>query len=166
MDADELRSSLARLASDLTLAGEPIALDAVVSRHLHVLQTARSAKLRWASIAKILATAGARRLDGGPISADQLRASYSRAVRQRCWSTRPDRDASERMPSGEERSALALPRGDTIVRRRDRKPDLDQAEAAESLLQRHVSPSQRPPVPDFTDAELALARARLKPEKR
>ena len=166
MDADELRSSLARLASDLTLAGEPIALDAVVSRHLNVLQTARSAKLRWASIAKILATAGARRLDGGPISADQLRASYSRAVRQLCWSTRPDRDASERTPPGEKRSASALPRDNSILRRREQKSDLGKAEAAESILQRHVEPSKRPPVPDFTDAELALARARLKPDKR
>lgn len=166
MDADELRSSLARLACDLTLAGEPIALDAVVSRHLNVLQTARSAKLRWASIAKLLATAGARRLDGGPISADQLRASFSRAVRQRCWSTRSDRAASERTPPDEERSASALPRGNSILRRREQKPDLGKAEAAESLLQRHVAPSEQLPVPDFTDAELASARARLKPEKR
>ncbi len=82
MDPTFLRSGLEQIAADLTVAGEPVAFDVVVERHLPLFLQARAAGLRVPSIAKLLAQAGAKRPDGAPFSADQLRASLSRATRR------------------------------------------------------------------------------------
>lgn len=83
MDPTFLRSGLEQIAADLTVAGEPVAFDVVVDRHLPLFLQARAAGLRVPSIAKLLAQAGAKRPDGVPFTADQLRASLSRATRRR-----------------------------------------------------------------------------------
>lgn len=82
MDPASLRSGLEQIAADLTVAGEPVAFDVVVERHLPLFSQARAAGLRVPSIARLLAQAGAKRPDGTSFSADQLRASLSRARRR------------------------------------------------------------------------------------
>lgn len=155
MDPASLRSGLEQIAADLTVAGEPVAFDVVVERHLPLFSQARAAGLRVPSIARLLAQAGARRPDGTPFSADQLRASLSRARRRQVTATAnpPPLDAPVPAPA---RISAPQPR---LLR-----PSANRnASAAES---RTV-----PPVPageaaiagdlDLSDTELRLARERL-----
>lgn len=82
MDAASLRADLERFAADLTIAGEPAIFDVVVARHLPVFVKAAHAGLTAPRIAKLLARTSSRRADGTPITADQIRASISRAKRR------------------------------------------------------------------------------------
>lgn len=82
MDTASLRAGLARFTADLTIAGEPVTFDVVVARHLQMFVEADRAGLTTPRIARLLAKAGARRADGKPITADQIRASISRAKRR------------------------------------------------------------------------------------
>ncbi|WP_146056512.1 hypothetical protein [Methylobacterium sp. V23] len=157
MNTDQLRSGLAQFASDLTLAGQPIALDVVVARHLPLLREARAAKLRWSGLARLLAEAGARRPDGNAISADQLRASFSRAARHLRFSdpqafsktaTEMRTMASLSLKAGSERDAVAASRPNTF-------------EAAEPPCSPCEDWSERAMGPEPTDNELAAVRARL-----
>lgn len=101
MDPASLRFGLEQIAADLTVAGEPVAFDVVVERHLPLFSLARAAGLRVPSIARLLAQAGARRPDGTPFSADQLRASLSRTRRRQAAVTAnpPPLDASVPAPA-------------------------------------------------------------------
>jgi hypothetical protein len=145
MDPDFLRAGMARIAADLSLAGEPIALDAVVERHLDFLLDARAAKLRWPSIARMLAQAGARRADGTAISADQIRASVSRANRRA-----PVDPAKRATP----------PETFKPSRESERQPRVAQTPVLEAARPRQrVSTS--PIEPDLSDADILAARRRV-----
>jgi hypothetical protein len=70
-------------AADLTVEGERVPFERVLAHHLDVVARLRATSgLTWRSMASLLARAGARRADGGQISADQLRVSYARLMRQ------------------------------------------------------------------------------------
>jgi hypothetical protein len=69
--------------ADLSVAGENIPLERVVARHLASIDELRARLgMTWRGIASMLTRAGARRSDGGLISADQLRVSYARLSRK------------------------------------------------------------------------------------
>lgn len=157
MDTDHLRSGLARLASDLTLAGEPIALDVVIARHLPLLNEARRARLRWTSLARLLAEAGARRPDGGAISADQLRASYSRAARHRPHGQTAPADRAD----AEVRATRRLPSAGFVERPAIAPSEPTNAGGVEPSVKRRPEQSDRTTDPEPTDIELASVRARL-----
>ena len=158
MDTDKIKTGLALLVSDLTLAGEPIALDVVIARHLPLLQEARSAKLRWTSLARLLAEAGARRPNGSSFSVDQLRASYSRA--ERSHRSLPDQEALFiREDAGAKRKTIAdlpsnWPRGPTANC------------GLEEAIEQKVPSQQRGPKhtkdQDFTAIELESVQSRLR----
>jgi hypothetical protein len=158
MDTDHLRSGLERLASDLNLAGEPIALDVVVARHLPLLSEARAARLRWTSLARLLAEAGARRSDGGAISADQLRASYSRAARHRLRiQTTPVERAKAQV-----RATRPLPSAGFLERSATAPSEPIKAGGVEPSGKRCPERSDQTTDPELTDTELASVRARLR----
>lgn len=68
-------------AKELTVSGEHIPLERVIARHLKELEELRRLGLTWQGVAALLVRAGARRAGGKLISADQLRVSYARLVR-------------------------------------------------------------------------------------
>ncbi|WP_187278609.1 hypothetical protein [Methylobacterium sp. WL64] len=158
MDTDHLRSGLARLASDLNLAGEPIALDVVVARHLPLLSEARAARLRWSSLARLVAEAGARRPDGSAISADQLRASYSRAARH-CLRVQP---APVERTEAKVRATRHLPSVGFVERFAMAPSEPTIAGDVEPSGKRRPEKSDRTTDPEPTDTELASVRARLR----
>lgn len=82
MDPETLRAALERFTSDLSIAGESVTFDVVVARHLRLFLSARKAGLKATRLARLLAQSGARRADGSAITADQIRASVSRARRR------------------------------------------------------------------------------------
>lgn len=140
MDPERLQAGLAQFAADLTLAGEPIAFDVVVARHIDFLIEVRATGLRWPAIARMLVAAGAHRPGGAAISADQIRASASRVRRRRTtaavcpvpgpprWDHRlsappkPAHRTSERKP-GPDPSPLRMTRARDLA-----EPDLSDAE--------------------------------------
>jgi hypothetical protein len=66
----------------LIVGGERVPFERVLAHHLDEVTELRSASgLTWRSMASLLARAGARRADGGLISADQLRVGYARLIR-------------------------------------------------------------------------------------
>jgi hypothetical protein len=67
-------------AAELTVAGEQIPLERVIARHVEAFRELRSLGMTWRGIAALLVRAGARRADGSPISADQIRVSHARLV--------------------------------------------------------------------------------------
>ena len=72
-----------KFAAELTVESERVPFERVLAHHLDVIAKLRAMSgLTWRSIAALLARAGARRADGGPISADQLRVGYARLTRQ------------------------------------------------------------------------------------
>ncbi len=157
MNTDQLRSGLAQFASDLTLAGQPIALDVVVARHLPLLQEARLARLRWSGLARLLAEAGARRPDGNAISADQLRASFSRAARYRRFSD--TRVFSKKTTEVRTMASLSLKDGNEQDTVEASKPNTFQA--AEPPCSLSKDRPKRAIHSEPTDNELAAVRERL-----
>lgn len=83
--------------ADLSVAGENIPLERAVARHLASFDELR-AKLgmTWRGIASMLTRAGARRSDGGLISADQLRVSHARLCRKSTLTGGKPRNRSQR----------------------------------------------------------------------
>lgn len=71
-----------RFAEDLNAAGARILFERVVVRHLDDLGRLRELGLSWPAISGALIQAGVRRADGAAISADQLRAAYSRLMKR------------------------------------------------------------------------------------
>lgn len=68
-------------AAQLKVDGERVPFERVLARHLDEISRMRSTSgLTWRSLASLLIRAGARRADGNPISADQLRVGYARLV--------------------------------------------------------------------------------------
>jgi len=86
-----------RFVAALIVGGERVPFERVLSHHLDEVTQLRSASgLTWRSMASLLARAGARRADGGLISADQLRVGYARLLRhaERPNAQRPPASAS------------------------------------------------------------------------
>jgi len=67
---------------ELTVAGEHVPLDRLVARHREAFIELRRLGMTWRGISSLLVRAGARRADGGLISSDQIRVSYSRQSRK------------------------------------------------------------------------------------
>ena len=68
----------ATFVSDLTVGDQQIPLERVIARHLGALGELRRLGMTWRGIVALLVRAGARRVDGRLISADQIRVSYAR----------------------------------------------------------------------------------------
>lgn len=78
--------------AELSVGGERVPFERVLARHLEaVTQLRGTSGLTWRSLASLLARAGARRADGGLISADQLRVGYARLTQQAAKVAQPPR---------------------------------------------------------------------------
>jgi len=81
MGADP-KSWAEKFVAELTVGGERVPFERVLAHHFDEVAKLRSISgLTWRSMASLLVRAGARRADGSPISADQLRVGYARLVR-------------------------------------------------------------------------------------
>lgn len=79
----EAKSWAEKFVAELTVEGERVPFERVLAHHLAEIARLRATSgLTWRSMAALLARAGARRADGEPISADQLRVGYARLTRQ------------------------------------------------------------------------------------
>ncbi|MBA9061522.1 hypothetical protein GGQ91_000883 [Methylobacterium fujisawaense] len=148
MDPERLQAGLARFAADLTLAGEPIAFDVVVARHIDFLIEVRATGLRWPAIARMLAAAGAHRSGGAAFSADQIRASTSR-VRRRRTSV-----AAYRVPEPPRSDHRLLAPPEPVHRTSERTPGPDPSPLRMTRARDLAGP-------DLSDAEILAARRRL-----
>lgn len=82
MAPSDTKSWAEAFAAELVVDGEHIPFERVLARHLDAITKLRqSAGHTWPGIASILVRGGARRPDGGLVSADQIRVGYSRLVR-------------------------------------------------------------------------------------
>lgn len=68
-------------AEDLLIAGTTVPIDRVLGVHLDTIKVLRKRGVTWTGLSLILTRGGARRADGGAISAGQLRAAVSRLIR-------------------------------------------------------------------------------------
>lgn len=72
-----------KFAAQLTVDGERVPFERVLAYQFDEVTKLRATSgLTWRSMASLLARAGARRADGGLISADQLRVGYARLARR------------------------------------------------------------------------------------
>lgn len=78
MGRSDIRGWAFRFARDLGEGSTRILFERMLSKHLDQIAAIRQDGLSWPSIASILTQAGVRRIDGRSISADHLRAAYSR----------------------------------------------------------------------------------------
>ena len=79
----DAKSWAEKFVDELTVEGERVPFERVLAHHLDEIAKLRATSgLTWRSLASLLARAGARRADGGLISADQLRVGYARLTRQ------------------------------------------------------------------------------------
>ena len=68
--------------AELTVGGEQVPFERVLAHHLDEVGKLRATSgLTWRGITSLLTRAGARRADGGLVSADQLRVGYARLLR-------------------------------------------------------------------------------------
>lgn len=74
--------------------GDLVSLDAAVAKHLGWFVAARDRGIRWRGIAALLTQAGARRPDGGALTAAQLSAVYSRQNLKRATARKPSPSVS------------------------------------------------------------------------
>lgn len=82
MAPSDTKSWAEGFAAELVVDGEHIPFERVLARHLDAVTKLRQAAGHtWPGIASMLVRGGARRPDGGLISADQIRVGYSRLVR-------------------------------------------------------------------------------------
>jgi len=85
-----------KFVAELTVEGERVPFERVLAHHLDVVAKLRATSgLTWRSMASLLTRAGARRADGGPISADQLRVGYARLMRHGEKTSQHETPASE-----------------------------------------------------------------------
>jgi hypothetical protein len=94
MAPSDTKSWAEGFAAELAADGEHVPFERVLARHLDAITKLRKAAGHtWPGIASMLVRGGARRPDGGLISADQIRVGYSRLVRhQELQSQRRDLD--------------------------------------------------------------------------
>lgn len=103
MKDDEIVKGARQVAAFLTdPSGDAISLDAAVARHLAWFAAARDRGIRWRGIAALLIQAGARRPDGGALTAAQLSAVYSRQNSKRVTA----KSRSDKSPSRAERATV------------------------------------------------------------
>jgi hypothetical protein len=143
--------------AELTVGGERVPFERVLAHHLDEVRKLRSASgLTWRSIASLLIRAGARRADGGLISADQLRVGYARLVRhaEEAVDSPPRKDASRSTP------------GNGVLSRPAVVAQLETSEQPSRPLTtvRQTSPQSDKPSSDseeVSEDEIALALRRL-----
>jgi len=150
MEKAEIDRWAAAFASELEVAGERVPIARVIAAHAKALTALRAMKLTWRSITAILLRAGVRRDDGQALSADQLRAEYSRCGAEReptpARAGPRKRASSERGRMKARATAPAKPPGGT--------PSGSTAAAGT----REAKPSSK----DVSDNELAAALAKIK----
>lgn len=144
--------------SEMSVDGERIPFERVLAHHLDAISKLRSASgMTWRSVASLLARAGARRADGSPISADQLRVGHARLVRHAAKAVNgpplrsPPLVDNQRVVRTEPSSVAELPKS--------RPP-----RGANSTATETASPDLRSPSSDrenVSDDEIALALSRL-----
>jgi hypothetical protein len=72
-----------KFVAELIVDGERVPFERVLAHNFDEVTKLRATSgLTWRSMASLLARAGARRADGGLISADQLRVGYARLARR------------------------------------------------------------------------------------
>ena len=152
MDTGQLLDGFKRFATDLTVAGQPVAIDFVVEKHLVLFIEARTAGLRWPGFADLLVRAGAMRADGSALTADQIRASFSRVQRRQ----------RGRVPAAQ-KSEIASPaqRDARVEPPQARPPPATPRAAPFHASATSVGISFADIDPDLSDAELQAARRRL-----
>ena len=126
MDEQDIESGLKAFVADLEIGGQRVPVDRVIRAHLALFEGLRAMHLTWPAIAALVVRAGGRRRDGGPLSADQIRADVGRLLQRR----------DERSSRPDERPAVQLQRP------RDRPPQ----RGAEFKPQR-ASPRPSPAAP-------------------
>jgi hypothetical protein len=142
-------------AAELNVDGERVPFDRVLARHLDEISKMRSMSgLTWRSLTSLLTRAGARRADGGLISADQLRVGHARLVRHAA-------KAPDELPAkGSPRIARVKPGPKPAAE----FPVSPRPLAAVPLASDGGSPEARPALidrEDVSDDEIALALSRL-----
>lgn len=153
----DLKSWAEKFVAELTVGGERVPFERILAHHLDEVAKLRSTSgLTWRSIATLLTRAGARRADGGVISADQLRVGHARLLRHAEEAARrPTRAHSKRA-----RPQRALASVDaSLTALSPTKPLPAQARIrGEPQLELTQSDPDRE---DVSDDEIALALARL-----
>ena len=157
METEQLLDDLKRFAADLSIAGQPVAIDFVMEKHLNLFAEARRSGLRWSGLARLLAQAGAGRADGSALTTDQIRASFSRVQRRQIERTR-SKEQRELGPR-----AVQPATSDVSP---DRRVPVRTATIVQGVMPSIKAPSsaRNAPVevgPDLSDAEIESARRRL-----
>jgi len=149
MARETLQAWAKRFVAELSIDGEAIPLDRVLRRHLAALSQFRADGLTWTSVADAVRQAGARRRNGMPFTAAQLRADVSRLSRN-LGTSQP---SPARSPSVARQSPAVGGGGSSDP---VKQPPLVRAPAR---------PREAPPISpvsdDVSDAELMRVRARL-----
>jgi len=143
--------------AELTVGGERVPFERVLAHHLDEVRKLRSTSgLTWRGITSLLTRAGARRADGGLISADQLRVGYARLVRH----------AEEAVDSPPPKAVSRSTRGNGVRSRPTAVAQLETSEPPSRPLTavRQASPQLDKPSSDseeVSEDEIALALGRL-----
>lgn len=143
--------------AELTVGGERVPFERVLARHLEDVAKLRSTSgLTWRSMASLLVRAGARRADGGLISADQLRVGYARLVRH---AEEVDSPPTKAVPKSTRGSNGMRPRAAAIARL-----EPSQQPSRRLTAVGRTSPQSDKPSSDseeVSEDEIALALSRL-----
>jgi len=144
--------------AELTVAGERVPFERVLSRHLDAITRLRAtSNLTWRSLASLLTRAGGRRADGGLISADQLRVGHARLLRH----------AATKAAGGVEVNRVSRQLRDRPAMRTDSaavaEPASPRAVAATGLAANvpALPVGQTALIDDVTDTDIATALSRL-----
>lgn len=149
MARETLQAWAKRFVADLTVDGEVIPLDRALRKHLLTLFRFRNDGLTWTSIADAVRQAGARRKNGKPFTAAQLRADVSRLSRAQAVGERSHLGMSavvQRGPTASDGGRPVPVRAASVVRTREPLPASAPTPAASD---------------EVSDAELMRVRARL-----
>lgn len=145
--------------AELNVGGERVPFERVLARHLDEISKLRSMSgLTWRSLASLLIRAGARRADGGLISADQLRVGHARLVRHAAKVADDLPTKGNPLNARDRRSVKPGPAPVTELPVSRRTP------AAVPMAGDRVLPKARPALmdrEDVSDDEIALALSRL-----
>lgn len=166
MDEQDIESGLKAFVADLEVGGQRVPIDRVIRTHLALFEGLRAMHLTWPAIATLVVRAGGRRRDGGPISADQIRADVGRLLQRRNErSSHPDEMLAAQPPPQRDRS---LQRGAEYKAQRVGRPPNPAALKKERASPRPNVPTQQRPIgdaliddvrgtKDVTDADISAA---------
>ena len=160
MTDERLRIRFEKIVADLCVEGEPVALDKVVKRHRHVLQQARDMGLSWASILRLLTKAAAPSgWPGKPISADHLRASFSRSSRVAQGPPAPEPARSPQGPGRATENSVKPALSPAAVRLDPGRPQQGSRSPSHRAKAKHPAPAGSSS--DLSEQDLETIRRRL-----